>query len=98
MVVIPFNLPEKVGEVIDAIYSMQSGNDYFLKSLCRYHDGHVKCDKDGEKWHGFLLAVYDHDHGCIKAQHFRRLQRACPETVTIISNTDNDGSNLPGTR
>jgi len=29
VVVIPFNLPEKVGEVIDAIYSVQNGNDYF---------------------------------------------------------------------
>ena len=56
VVVIPFNLPEEVGEVIDAIHSVQSGNDYFLKSC--YHDIHVKCDKDREIRHEFLLAVY----------------------------------------
>jgi len=31
----------------------------------------------------------------MKAQYFRRFQRARPEPVTIISNTDNDGSNIP---
>lgn len=58
----------------------------------RYHDGHVKCDKDGENCYGFLLAVYAHDYGGIKAQYFRRFQRDRPEPVTIISNTDKEGA------
>ena len=33
VVVFPFNLSEEVGEFIDAIYSVQSGNYYFLSSL-----------------------------------------------------------------
>ena len=33
VVVIPFNLSEEVGEVVDAIHFVQSGNDYFLSTL-----------------------------------------------------------------
>ena len=64
-------------------------------ALCfkgRYHDGHVKCDADGNNCYGFLLAVYAHDYGGVKAQYFRRFQRDRPEPVTIISNTDTEGA------
>lgn len=60
----------------------------------RYHDGHVKCDDDGENCHGFLLAVYAHDHSGNKAQYFRRYQRDRPEPVTVISNTDVEGESF----
>jgi len=33
VVVIPFILSEEVGEVVDAIHSVQSGYDYFLSTL-----------------------------------------------------------------
>ena len=58
----------------------------------RYHDGHVKCDESGTKCHGFLLAVYAHDFAGNKAQFFRRYQKDRPEPVTIISNTDIEGT------
>ena len=61
-----------------------------IVSRIRYDDGHVKCGKDGLKWYGFLVAVCSlrHDYGCMKAQYFRRFQRARQEPVTIISNTE----------
>jgi hypothetical protein len=57
-------------------------------------DGQVECDDDSDldTCHGFLLAVYVNDLSGNKAQFFRRYQRESPTPVTIISNTDLEGS------
>ena len=57
-------------------------------------DGPVYCDDedDPDTCHGFLLAVYTNDLSGNKAQFFRRYQRDRPEPITILANTDLEGS------
>jgi Hint-domain len=70
----------------------------FLVAPCLFlsynSDGQVICDNedDPDSCHGFLLAVYANDLSGNKAQFFRRYQRDRPEPVTILSETDLEGS------